>query len=139
MKHLFKIIIVACLLISVGVVYGDEPISEVYQTEIFFGGLSRCLVGSYKEQNLLADSSDTMWLNQEVVGLDEQGYCHARLSTPDGRTLQCYFDPYDLADLGTPRFINGIKALYKNPQERKGMAAEQQWSQLKDQNCGFEH
>lgn len=141
---LASLISIAGIAMAEGAMHEQSAHAEMKQeakedpTVTFFRALAQCNDGSYYEKNLLSASVGDEWLNQKIVGLDEQGYCHATLQTPDGRRMECYFDPYDLADVGTARFLNGILDLDTNPNSKRGLTAERQWSQLKDQNCGFD-
>lgn len=109
----------------------DNPTAD------FFIGLSQCQGGVYKELNLLNDSVGSQWLDQQIIGLDDQGYCQVILSTPDGRSLHCYFDPYDIAPLGDQHFLTGMIMAETNKQSKEAIYAEKQWSAIKDTNCGF--
>jgi hypothetical protein len=143
MKNLIKVSLYAVLAVSPVAIAADAmaptaaPVAD--PTITFFNALSQCTPGDYQEQNILSTSAGDFYLQHEVIGLDEEGYCHAVLQTPDSRRMQCYFDPYDLADLNTPKFLSGIAALDADTKSKEGVATEHQWSQLKDQNCSFDH
>jgi hypothetical protein len=107
-------------------------------TADFFIALSQCQGGEYQELNLLKESAGNQWLNQQIIGVDDQGYCQVLLQTPDGRYLHCYFDPYDIAPLADQHFLTGMIMAETKRDAKEALYAEGQWSKIKDQNCGFE-
>ncbi len=107
-------------------------------TADFFIALSQCNGGQYQELNILNHTAGAQWLNQQIIGIDDQGYCQVLLATPDGRTLHCYFDPYDIAPLADQHFLTGMIMAETKADAKEALYSEKQWSKLKDQNCGFE-
>jgi hypothetical protein len=145
MKNIFKFTFFSILTICNTVVLADvsqnnpDGTQNYDPTVVFFKAVQSCTPGNYQQKNILSTNEDDAWLNHQIAGMDEQGYCHVILGTPDTRRMDCYFDPYDLADLGTPRFLSGMQSLERDPSSKAGVAAEHEWSQLRDQNCGMQH
>lgn len=130
-----KAILTLALLSVLPMVNANTANTEIDQTLVFFTSLAKCTPGAYNERNPLAATVGAEWLQQQIYGLDNKGYCHVALETADGRNLDCNFSMEDLAKLNDQHFLVGIFTSNVENPSKDSVDADLLWSQMKTASC----
>jgi hypothetical protein len=119
----------------------DTTVTEPAPTPIdpttnFFMSLASCVPGDYLEKNIYSDTIGSKYLNQKILGI-EKSWCHVMMMTPDGRVMDCNFDPQQLSSKMDQHFLDGITTNSLNDPSKQSIDADQLWSQMKNDHCSF--
>lgn len=139
MKHikLLAVLVMFCGFYG-NCVADTAPVAEpaaVDPTLVFFTSLSTCTPGEYTEQNDLTQQIGRPYLQQQIVGL-EDNICSVILSTPDNRKMVCAFPMQQMTQIMDQHFLQGVLQNASNP-DQNGVNAETTWSNLKSKYCIF--
>lgn len=102
----------------------------------FLLALQQCAPGVYQQKNILSASVGPDWLQQTIIGMNEDG-CKVILTTPDSRVMYCNFNSNDMQLMRDQHFLKGMIGDSATAPDQDSVNADLTWTQIKNGSCSF--